>query len=455
MAKGDRVTYDPSGVFLLGSDVSATQLTAMAERLTAIRADILGEAVESDDSSGTDPRLSACACDFRELPERMLDDYVEHRQQSELGRILQTARTIRDRVDRIVVVGSQGVLSSVRALLDACCEPFFNELTRSQRGGRPRMLLAGDDLDNDTITGLVTLLTEGRTPDLLVDRWALLLVDTPATGLPTQLVGRCLLQALRSFYRDDSTSLAELVIRVTPSRHHKGASGRSMGLHDDETVPRDPDADFRTFSAAGLLPAAIAGMDVVRLLEGASAANDHFRTAPVGVNAVLDFVGTNHLWRSAGPAKACGMRVWAPALHATARWYARLRQQHRGIAANTELADGEDRFELSGAMQVALATVAAEDVLWTELMVTQCRCDPLMVSLSASDPDGLDGLAGHRLPELRSEAIGKILGRRRQIGRPSGVFRLARLNEHTLGQWMQMAMFAVAAERRLAFGDFR
>ena len=45
-------------------------------------------------------------------------------------------------------------------------------------------------------------------------------------------------------------------------------------------------------SAVGLLPAALMGLDVVKLLEGAVAMNEHFRTAPPQENIVLQFVGS-------------------------------------------------------------------------------------------------------------------------------------------------------------------
>lgn len=451
MAKDDRVTYDPAGVFLPGSPVSATQLTALAARLNAIRWDVAEENAEAGEVSEPDSSLSACKSTFRELPERILDDYVEHRQQSDLGRILQTARWIRDRVDRIVVVGNEGVLSGIRALLDACCEPYFNHLTRSQRGGRPRILLAGADLDNDAITGLVTLLTEARSPNLLEDRWALLLVNAPAMDLPTTLVARHLLRSLRSFYRADSATVPEMVVpltRVMATSKGGGASDRSTGVGRGMTVPADLDDGFGAFSAAVLLPAAIAGMDIVRLLEGASTANDHFRTAPVGANSVLDFVGVNHLWRAAGPTNAGGMRVWATALRATACWYAQLRQQQMERATPAKGADRDGRPQASAATQTALHAVPADDVLWTEVLVSQCRCDPLMIGDLESDPDGLNSLADRSHPDLMSAAIWETIRGNRQSGRPAGVLRLARLNEHTLGQVLQMAMLAVAVEQR-------
>jgi glucose-6-phosphate isomerase len=446
----ERVTYDPAGIFLPGSAVSAAQLTALAARLHAIRSEITGDSGEARDLSQPDSGLAACQCTFRELPERILDDYVEHRQQSDLGRILQTARWIRDRIDRIVVVADGSVLSSIRALLEACCEPYFNHLTRSQRGGRPRMLLAGADLDNDTITGLIALLTEGRSPERLEDRWALLLVDAPDTDLPTKLVGRHLLRSLRSFYRNDSAAEAEMVLRVITTGNGGWISDRSIGLRRVMAGPDSLDERFRTFSAVGLLPAAIAGMDIVRLLEGASTANDHFRTAPVGANSVLDFVGVNHLWRALGPTKACGMRIWATALQATVRWYAQLRQQQMGRAITANGTDQDGRSEASSATQIPLPTVPAEDVLWTEVIVAQCRCDPLMVGHLESDPDGLNVLADRSQPDLVSAAICETVGGNRQIGRPAGVLRLAELNEHSLGQVMQMAMLAVAVEQRLS-----
>ena len=63
----------------------------------------------------------------------------------------------------------------------------------------------------------------------------------------------------------------------------------ALGCPDVFQIPDGVGGRFSILTAVGLLPAAIMGLDIVRLLEGAAAMNEHFCTAPVGENVVLDF----------------------------------------------------------------------------------------------------------------------------------------------------------------------
>jgi glucose-6-phosphate isomerase len=367
---------------------------------------------------------------FLEQPERILDEYVEQRGQSVLGRILHAARQLRERVDRIVVLGHRNVKWSARALLDACCEPCFNELTRGQRGSRPRVYFAGSDLDNDATAGLLTLLTEGRSPDCLEDRWAILVCDDPSTSPHTRAVFRHFLSALRSFYRGDMASVADSVIPVGTASATLSAIAETLGCTHAFISHSEIDQRFPIFSPVGLLPAATLGVDVVRLLEGASAMNDHFRTAPVGANAVLDFVGIGHLWESRRHVRIRGLRIWTSALESAARWYVHLRE--RVVGSGTK----------------SLITPPGP-VLWTNVIVEQCRCDPLTFGRPESALDGWNELDDRTQPELLSSAICETARRDHRNGIPAADIRLTRLNEHTLGQLVQMWMLATVAEKML------
>ncbi len=48
-------------------------------------------------------------------------------------------------------------------------------------------------------------------------------------------------------------------------------------------------------SPVGLLPAALLGLDCMKLLEGAVTTNEHFKHAEYNDNLVLQFVAVNHL----------------------------------------------------------------------------------------------------------------------------------------------------------------
>ncbi len=45
-----------------------------------------------------------------------------------------------------------------RALFEACCHPYHNELPRGARGGKPRIYFEGNNVDNDAVQGLLDLL---------------------------------------------------------------------------------------------------------------------------------------------------------------------------------------------------------------------------------------------------------------------------------------------------------
>ena len=45
-----------------------------------------------------------------------------------------------------------------RALLEACCHQYYNEVEPAMRRGRPRIYFEGNNVDNDALLDLVRLL---------------------------------------------------------------------------------------------------------------------------------------------------------------------------------------------------------------------------------------------------------------------------------------------------------
>ncbi len=230
------------------------------------------------------------------------------RRDSLLFGILEVARGMRESVDRVVVIGDAGDCAAVDLLLATCCHPFHGALPRADRGGRPRIVTLGPGDDDDTVQGVLDLLVATGSGDRLGDAWGVVLVGL----MLTPSVRRC----------------AELLVRGDWS--HGGRADRATRLAIAVGHPRfispDPDADWEmpagdgrgdgsegtpasvsgVFSAAGLLPAAVAGIDVVRLLEGAAAMHRRFREAPPDANPVLGCA-------SVGPwLRRCGAGIMPP-----------------------------------------------------------------------------------------------------------------------------------------------
>ena len=95
---------------------------------------------------------------FYLLPEKLLSQYEADRQGSELARILAKTKSLMAELDRVVVLGIGGSYMGAKALMDACCQPYFNELSRGERGSRPRIYFEGNNVDNDASQGLLHLL---------------------------------------------------------------------------------------------------------------------------------------------------------------------------------------------------------------------------------------------------------------------------------------------------------
>lgn len=443
------LTYDARGALIEETGISQADIDGLVPRLEASRREVLDVDLNLFQSGGPIPDdKQPLDAGFLDLPERLLNEYDQQRGTSELGRLLETAARIREAVDRVVVLGIGGSYMGARAMMDACCEPYFNELSRAQRGSRPRMYFEGNNVDNDATQGLLYLLGAGQPANGIDDRWAMVVISKSGGTLETAAALRQFLVALRGSCGHDEKQISELVVPVT------GESGRlfdlagALGCRDKYHVPDGVGGRFSVLSAVGLLPAAILGLDVVQLLRGAVAMNEHFRTAAVGENVVLDYVAVCHLMESLRGAHIRVLSVWSKALEAVGLWYDQLLaeslgKQERGATPITTV---NTRDLHSRAQQ---HQEGCRDKLITNLIVDRWRCDPLSIGQSDLNQDGLNELADKTLPEIMSAAIAGTNEAYRDDGRPTADIHLPAVDEASLGQLFQMLMLATVVEGRL------
>ncbi|MGE0609601.1 MAG: glucose-6-phosphate isomerase, partial [Pirellulales bacterium] len=294
---GSQLTYDPSAVFLDKTGITPQELAELAPRLNAARQETLDdvELWKKHDNSAIPADKQPLDAGFIDLPERLLDEYDLRRDQSELDQILSTGKHLAAKVDRVVVLGIGGSYMGTRALFEACCHPYHNDLGRAERGSHPRIYFEGNNVDNDALNGLLDLLGRGKPASRVAEDWGLIIVSKSGGTLETAAATRIMLRVLREAVQGDPQELAKRVAAVT------GASGKlfnlatALGCSPIFNIPDGVGGRFSIFTAVGLLPATVLGLDVRKLLEGAADMNRRFRSAPPGENPVLDFVGVGHL----------------------------------------------------------------------------------------------------------------------------------------------------------------
>ncbi|NOY29902.1 MAG: glucose-6-phosphate isomerase, partial [Planctomycetes bacterium] len=285
----DQITYDPAGVLLPEHGLAADALTRFAPQLEAARKEVLEDAQLWASGGGPPKEKEPLDAGFHELPERLLAEYRERGPESEVGRILATADRLAAVVDRVVVLGIGGSYMGARALREACCHPYHNEMPRSDRNERPRISFEGNNVDNDAMQGLLDLLRQEK------GGWGIVVISKSGGTLETASAFRILLRQLQKSCGSNSAKVADLVVPVTGTSGKLFDLATGLGCQEIYPVPEGVGGRFSILSAVGLLPAAVMGLDIVQLLEGAATMNEHFRSQPVGQNVVLDYTGICHL----------------------------------------------------------------------------------------------------------------------------------------------------------------
>lgn len=442
------IVYDPSNTILPETGLSPSDLPGLAPWLDLARQEIhddlgLWRDVLAKKRSMPDHKVPLDA-GFTDLPERLLADYRAAGEKSEIGRIVKAAGRLREMVDRVAVLGIGGSYMGARAMFEALCHPYHNELARELRKGTPRIYFSGNNVDNEHLLALLDLL--GRDHQ---SRFAALVISKSGGTLETAVAFRLFLNLLRRETAKNPADLRKLVVPVT------GKAGRLRDLvnelkcEDDFVFPDGVGGRFSILTSVGLLPAAVMGLDIVRLLEGAAAMNAQFFKAAVGKNPVLDYVGVCHLMEVRRGATIRVLSTWGGRLEAVGLWYDQLLAESLGKNDHgaTPLTVVNTRDLHSRGQQ---HQEGRRDKLITNLYAVSGPGQGILpVGESDLDQDQLNALSDKTVPQILQAALEGTNEAYRDALRPTADIRLPAIDEASLGQLFQMLMLATVVEGRL------
>jgi len=440
--------YDPSGTILQETGLDADDLASVAPDLNRARGEVLADGDLWRSGTAIPADKQPLDAGFFDLPQRLLDDFQQRGAESEVGHVLATAERIGAMADRVVLLGIGGSYLGARALMEACCHPYHNLLSRPARCGKPRLFFEGNNVDNDASQGLLDVLGPGQQATDRDDRWALVVISKSGGTLETAVAFRQFCAALEQSCGGDATHLSELIVPITGPSGRLAEMADAIGCRDRFTIPAGVGGRFSVLTAVGLLPAALLGIDVVALLTGAAAMNQHFRDADVGRNGVLDYTGICHLMETRRSAHTRVLASWGKNLEAIGLWYDQLlaeslgKQQQGALpltVVNTRDLHSRGQQHQQG----------RRDKLITNLIVDAPRRDRLAVGHCDLDFDQLNALAEKTLPDIMAAAIAGTNRAYADDGRPTADLHIPRVDEGSLGQLLQMFMLATVVEGHL------
>ncbi len=449
--KLEPLRFDPSGAYLEKYGVTKSDVLKLAKELEAIRDRLIGSELEM--LAGRQPipdAMQPLDVGFYTLPGRLLSEHESDRQRSELGRLFKVANRMHASVDRVVVLGIGGSYLGARALMECCCQPYWNELSRGARGSKPRMYFEGNNVDNDATQGLLHLLGayEDKPATNEFERWGLVVISKCGGTLETAGAFRQFLSALERSCGGDRDKAIALIVPVTgiDSKLHKMST--ELGCHKIFPVPEGVGGRCSVLSAVGLVPAAMLGINVIELLQGAVAINEHFEKTPADENIILQYVAVNHLLEKQRGINIRVMSVWSKALESVGLWYDQLSAESLGknemgftplTTVNTRDLHSRHQQHQQG----------KRDKVFNNIIVDDFRFDDLPIGRRTSDCDSLNEIAEKTLPEVMRAAIQGTNEALLADGRPTTNLFLPRVDELHLGQLFQMLMIATNVEGRL------
>lgn len=344
-------------------------------------------------------------------------------QAGERARVVEWAARAGQGLDDVVVLGIGGSALGAVALRTALLPRDWNARGDELRGGRPRLHVL-DNVDPRSLRGLLELVPLGGARVLVISK----------SGSTAETMAQYLL--VRDRLRVAGLPLREHLAFVTdPERGALRRTADAEGI-PAFTIPANVGGRFSVLSPVGTLPAALVGLDVAELVEGAVAMRDRCATGALRANPALAYAALQ--WR-AHTVAGQGTHVLMPysdAFRDLAPWFVQLWAESLGKCDGTGAHVGPTPVAAVGATdqhaQAQLFLEGPADKTVTFVDVEE-HDEALRIPDAADTPADLAYLRGRGFGELLRAEARSTAGALARAGRPTMTLRVERADAWHLG----------------------
>jgi glucose-6-phosphate isomerase len=352
---------------------------------------------------------------------------------------LDYAAALAPEIDTMVVLGIGGSSLGPHALYSALARPL--DALRARAPGMPRRLLFPDNADPATFQAVLELCAPERTV------WNVVTKSGSTAETAAQLL--VLFEHLESKVGAEAAR-SRVVVTTDPSKGPLRRLADRLGL---TSFPIQPSVGgrFSVLSPVGLLPAAVAGLDVVGLLAGARAMRDRVLDPDLRKNPALFLAAAlvcHHVDRKR---PMVVMMPYADALYDTADWYRQLWAESLGKAVDVDgkpVHVGPTPIASRGATdqhsQLQLYAEGPDDkvFLFVSPAERQARLPIPRSEPAVAEPEDYGYLAGRDMGELLDAELRGTVASLTRRGRPNATFTLDRMTAPAMGELLMLLMAA-------------
>ena len=332
--------------------------------------------------------------------------------------INKTAARLRENCDYVVCVGIGGSYLGAKAVVTALSDSFHDFYGPTPHN--PKLLFAGQNIGEEYTQELQNLL-KGK-------RFGIIVISKSGTTTEPAIAFRLLQAQLEEQVGKDKAK--DLIVAITDEKKGALRSMADQEGYETYVIADNVGGRFSVLTPVGLLPIAVAGHDIAKLVAGAAdmerATLHASEENPAQIYATL----RNALYQSGKKIEI--LANFNPKLHYFAEWWKQLYGESEGK-------DGKGIFPASVDLTTDLHSMGqwiqdGERTIFETVLSVRSTPVEHRVPMNAANLDGINYLAGKRIDEVNKMAeLGTIMAHV-DGGVPVIRIEIPALDEYSLGQ---------------------
>lgn len=346
----------------------------------------------------------------------------------EFARIKKAAEKIQSDSDVLLVIGIGGSYLGARAAIEFLRHNFYNMVSKEIRK-TPEIYFVGNSISSTYIQNLI---------DVIGDRdFSVNVISKSGTTTEPAIAFRVFKKMLENKY--GKSEAAKRIYATTDKE--KGALKNLSNEEGYETfvVPDDVGGRFSVLTAVGLLPIAVSGADIDKLMEGAASGRKKAIEESFENNDALKYAAIRNILLRKGKEVEI-LANYEPSLHYVSEWWKQLYGESEGK-------DQKGIFPASVDLTTDLHSMGqfiqdgARIMFETVLQIETPKYD-LVLEEEPVDLDGLNYLAGKTMDFINKSAMNGTILAHTDGQVPNLMIKVPEQNEFYLGELFYFFEFA-------------
>ena len=355
-------------------------------------------------------------------------DLPENYDKEEFSRIKAAAEKIQKDSDVLLVIGIGGSYLGARAAIEFLRHSFYNVVDKSIRK-TPEIYFVGNSISSTYIKHLM---------DVIGDRdFSINMISKSGTTTEPAIAFRVFKEMLEKKY-----GKAEASKRIYATTDKARGSLKNLATeegYESFVVPDDVGGRFSVLTAVGLLPIAVSGADIDKLMEGAQAGRKQAIEADFAENDALKYAALRNILLRKGKTIEI-LANYEPSVHYVSEWWKQLYGESEGK-------DQKGIFPASVDLTTDLHSMGqfiqdgARTLFETVINIETAR-EEILIGEEPVDLDGLNYLAGKSVDFVNKSAMNRTILAHTDGQVPNLMIKVPEVNEYFLGQLFYFFEFA-------------